>query len=570
MTTLFPPEFIVGVLITFFQVRLRSFFSLASLFVNGLSFFIPPDDELIQRLNGGQKSLTGKSKQKEKHSEPLSPDDKMAQFYIKVANTEHGIFQQTLFFELYEMMIILISSTLVTSWSSDAIAYWQDYNTGSVETTETRAQISVYGLVAVILVCIWFPLQVKFAQGLDTYESRLGLGIGFIGFVVAMFFIFAPKPLFDFDLEAAVISTGDRLEIVLRTIGFVDGDMENIASFADMLRFTLFINIAMLCAVYIATAFLPAFRFARMYAEMVKDPQTGLLQKLSLHLNVLLPLLVGILWIKPLSTDIIVPSYLIHCSPRSLVRDCFGTSSDETTFHNSVFALTESHWNTLRIYIVLLTVVIRLLCFRSHIQFFLVEPKDSIVQIVRRPGLVDGELLKSKIRIQFNYVPIISVQYLAPVGAILAAAILFARQTGTSLGMHDAVTFVLVKCGLVQAPSQGFQWFSSNALLPSPSAPDIGAFRLGDEITRDTILQVTKAMSNYTVITPSFHASLFGFFLWWMNFTWFVMTVGGLIYWKNVPHVSTMEQDTAFGERRNRETRKTLKNQLKGLKMKKH
>ncbi|TMW69853.1 hypothetical protein Poli38472_002009 [Pythium oligandrum] len=577
---LFPPELIAAVLVAFLQVRLRSIFSLASLFINGLSFFLPPEDELIQRLNGGAApannatSTKSKGKSAATHTTPLSSDEKMQQFYIKVAKTETGIFQQTLFFELYEMLVILASSALVACVCGDSLAYWRQWNSDAAEAAldaSSTIQASIYGLISVLLVSLWFPLMIKFAQGLETYEARLGIGIGVLGFILALFAIFSPKPLFDFDVEEAVALAGERLEIVFRAIGFVDGDFANLASAAGFARLSVYASLALLAGIFSSTAFLPAFRFARMYAEMVNDKQTGVIQKILLHLNIFLPLLAGICWIKPLSTDIVVPKTLVQCSPRSLTRDCFASAEDEAAFQASWMSLKESQWNTVRIYIVLFTVLVRLLCFRAHLQYFLIEPKDAIVQIVRRPGHVDGELLQNKVRVQFNYLPIIAVQYLAPASAILASALLLAEQTGTSLGVYDAFSTLLILVGAVQAPTKGLAWFSpASNLLPDSTPPQLEGFSLGDDMTRETLTKVIKGMSNYQVVTPRSYASFIGFFLWWLTFTWFAMTVAGFVYWKNVPHVSTTEQELAFaGQRRNRETPKTLKNQLKSLKLKK-
>ncbi|KAJ0405182.1 hypothetical protein P43SY_001387 [Pythium insidiosum] len=571
---LFPPDFFAGLLAVFLQIRLKAIFSVASALVNGLSFFLPPDDELINRLNGRPAGAAAKGK-KDSAGAPLSAEDKMQQFYIRVAKTETGVFAQTLFFELYEMMVLLTTSALVACACSDVVAYWRDWG-HSVAASAIRAapEVSVYGLLSLLLICLWFPLQVKFAQGLATYESRLGLGLGALSFIIALFVIFAPKQLFDFDLELATELVGRRLEVVFRAVGFVDGDIENLVPLGETLRVATFAALAAMGGVFASTAFLPAFRFARMYTEMVKDKQTRVVTKLLLHLNVALPLVAGMCWIKPLSTDLIVPKTLAPCFPRAATRDCLADgSAPALAWHE----LTETQWHSVRLYVVLLTIVVRLACFRSHLQQFLVEPKDTIVQLVRRPGVIDGELIQTKVRIQFNYVPIIAIQYLAPVGAMLASLLLLARQTATSFGIFDGVAFVLLKAGAVALPegAQGLAWFASRVVLPDPAdAPQLGGFRVGDDLSKDKISLVVKGMNDFPVVTAPCYASFYGFLLWWFTFMWFAMTFAGFIYWKNVPHAATALSSGAAlatkGGRVNRETPKLLKNQLKGLKLKKH
>ncbi|KAF1327675.1 Transmembrane protein, partial [Globisporangium splendens] len=582
---LFPPEFIAGLLAAFFQFRLRAYFSVASVLVNGLTFFLPPDDALIATLNGDKApsasnaTSSKKTNAKSASGTPLSAEDKMQAFYIKVATTEHGVFQQTLFYELYEMLVIVVTSTLVACFVGDVVSFAKPWfftassADAAIESSGSyRPEISVYGLVSALLVALWFPLQIKFAQGLETYEARLGIGIGFLGFVLALFVIFAPKQWFDFDVESAADAVGVRLEIVLRTLGFVDEDMDNVTHIGDMARMALFGQMALLAGVFACTSFLPAFRFARMYAEMTRDAQTSKFQKLLLHINMLSSLLLAVCWINALSRDVLVPSYLVKCGPRALTRDCFATPDDEARFAVSKIALKESQFDTLRIYLVLFSVLVRIVCFRGHLQYFLVEIKDTIIALVRRPGRVDGALLQSKIRIQFNYLPIIAVQYLAPVASLLASAVLLARQTATSFGVMDTLLAVLVRVvGLTPPPSLASGTTAMNALelLPDTTPPDFGKWQLGEPIQQEKLAAFVKGMAQFTVVPPSFHASFFGFFLWWISFTWFAVSVAGLIYWHNVPHyVADGNESDAF--KRNKQTPKLLKNQLKSLKMKKH
>ncbi|DBA03977.1 TPA: hypothetical protein N0F65_010630 [Lagenidium giganteum] len=552
---LFPPEFIAGIIFAFFQMRLRSFFSLASFLVNKLTFFLPPEDDLIDQLNG---KAPGDGKKQKQAKKELTADERMQIFYVKCAKTESGVFQQALFFDLYEMMIMLVTSTVFAYSFGEAFAFGkQFFTTAEANDTAYQPEISVYGLFSAFFVCIWFPLQVKFAQGLTTYESRLGIGVGSLGFIVALFVLYAPKGLLDFDVENALAAVGGRIEIVLRALGFVDGDMANVARTAEWIRVLIILQIAALAGVFTSTAFLPAFRFARMYAEMTSDPQTSAIRKLLLHINMLLPLLITVFWIKPLSTDMFVPKSMVPCMDRAFTSDCVRPGAE------SSFGLTESKWHATRIYVVLAAVVIRLVCLRGHLQFFLIEPKDSIVQIVRRPGPVDGEILKSKVRIQFNYVPVIAIQYLAPVGALLACALLLARQTQTSMGLYSSIASLMPSAWNATAGTSG-------VLLPDNTPPNFGSFRLGADIDRDAMALVIKAMTQFQVFTPAFHVSFFGFFIWWVSFNWFVVSVAGLVYWKNAPHLSSSDEQDAADARRNKQTPKLLKNQLKSLKMKKH
>lgn len=561
---LLPPAFIAGVLMVFLQVRLRSHCSLATRLVNGLTFFLPPEDELLDKING--------RKTKGGPMTPLSPEQKMQQFYVKWAKTEPGVFQQTVFYELYEMLVLLVSSTALACVLGDAFTFAMQWlSVPTAVDAGFQVDIMVYGLVSALLVSLWFPLQI-ITQGLATYEAKLGLGLAIVGFVSALFVLLAPKGLLAFDMERSASLAGERLEIVLRALGFVDGDMLNVAPVGEFLRALVFGVMALLAAVFVATSFLPAFRFSRMYAEQTTDAQTSRLRALLLHVNMMSPLLVASLWIQKLSVDVFVPTYLVPCASQALVRDCFANGEDELAFAQAKpWKMKESSFHQLRVYVVLVALLVRLLCFRGHLQFFLMEPKDTILQLVRRVGPVDGELLKAKVRIQFNYVPVIAVQYLAPVGATLACVMLWIRQTNTSLGLQNGISVLLVRAFGLQLP-QVIATAKSTAtlVLPDNTPPDLGGFRLGDDMTPPALAQLVKGMSSFSVITADFHASFFGFFLFWISFTWFLMSLAGLVYWKNVPHLISgddlQSMSSSVTQRSNKETPKSLKNQLKKLK----
>ncbi|GMF36638.1 unnamed protein product [Phytophthora fragariaefolia] len=570
---LFPPEFLAGMLLAFVQLRLRSHFSLASWLVNGLTFFLPPEDELIATLNGQAKGA------KAPPAQPLSAADKMDKFYVRVAKTEPGVFSQTLFFELYEMLVVLVSSASLGCGVGSLVAFtapW--FGQGGSDVADDKVDVATYGLMSAVLVALWFPLQLNFAQGWSGYEARLGLSVGFIGLITSGFFILSPKGMLDFDMEAAVQLAGERGALVLRAVGFTDADFDNIAPLAEMARVTLLVTFAVFAGIFTCTTFLPSFRFARMYSEMIKDKQTSALMKLLLHLNMFFPVLICALWVPRLSRNVLVPAELVKCSPRALTRDCLqsevlGLTSETSSDVWRWYSLTESQFHTLRIYVVFFACLVRLLCFRTHLQHFLLEPREVMASLVGRPGFVDGALLQSKVRLQFNYVPIIALQYLAPVCALVASAQLLMKQTATPLGVFKSVSWVLQRVAPnVSIPAsltpERLDAVSLNVLPDPTAAPNLGGFRLGDDLTKENVTPFLRGMSQFPVLTAEFYESALGFFIWFLSFTMFAVSLAGLIYWRNVAaHGSADVEQTAM--RQNKQTPKTLKNQLKSLKLNK-
>ncbi|KAJ8575645.1 hypothetical protein ON010_g3568 [Phytophthora cinnamomi] len=194
-----------------------------------------------------------------------------------------------------------------------------------------------------------------------------------------------------------------------------------------------------------------------------------------------------------------------------------------------------------------------------------------MASLVGRPGFVDGALLQSKVRLQFNYVPIIALQYLAPVCALLASAQLLMKQTATPLGIFKGVSWVLQRVAPnVSIPAsltpEGLNAVSLNVLPDPTTPPNLGGFRLGDDLSKENVTPFLRGMSQFPILTAEFYESALGFFVWFLSFTLFIVSLAGLLYWRNVAaHGSSDVEQTAV--RQNKQTPKTLKNQLKSLKL---
>lgn len=526
---LFPPEFLAGLLLAFLQIRLRSHLSIAARLVNGLSFFLPPDDELLAALNGKPPGAKGAG------GSPLPAADKLAAFYVRSAQTEPGVFAQTLFYELYEMLVVVVTSALGGCAVGDLFALLAPLF--SEAQASPASNMAVYGLFSALLVSLWFPLQLQRAQGLlVSYESRLALSVAFVAFVVAAFAIAAPKNLFDFDVEAAADLAGQRLALALRAFGFVDEDFVNIAPATEAARWGFFALTALAAAGFASTLFLPSFRFARMYMAMTRrsaassaGPGVKPLVLLLLHLNMWSPMLLAALWVPALVQKPLVDSLAL---------------------------LSVDQFRALRLYLVLLAAALRLLSFRRHLQFFLLEPRDTMAAALVESGNgpVDGAALQRAARVQFNYAPVVAIQYLAPVGALVASAALLARQGGTSLGVQRAVEWAISSVSVVSFPN------ATAELVDLTAMPDLGGFRLGDELTRESAAKLLKGMAAFPVLLPAFYTSVLGFLVWFLSFSTLVATVCGILYWKNVSPVQSFTVSSASaGKARGKASKKSLK-----------
>jgi len=149
-----------------------------------------------------------------------------------------------------------------------------------------------------------------------------------------------------------------------------------------MLYLTMSVMFAGLAGILI----FPNFRYAKMYTGAVRT--VNALEKLALHFTFLFPLIALLLWTHP------VQNYILY-GPRKL--------------------LTMDQLDSLRIFCVLMSGILRLLMRKSHLQAHLNLANERIVRMRKENGYINSMELQRMIFRFFSYICAASIQYFAPV-----------------------------------------------------------------------------------------------------------------------------------------------------------
>uniref|UniRef100_A0A672P1X4 Transmembrane protein 161B n=1 Tax=Sinocyclocheilus grahami TaxID=75366 RepID=A0A672P1X4_SINGR len=214
----------------------------------------------------------------------------------------------------------------------------------------------------------------------------------------------------------------------------------------------------------------------------------GLESQTLLHINFLAPLIMVLLWVKPITKDYIM-------------NPTFGK--------DSVPLMSEKTYDTLRLWVILLLCVLRLAMMRHHLQAYLNLAQKGVLQMKKEAGRISTVDLQKMVARVFYYLCVIALQYIAPLVMLL----------------HT--TFLLKTLG-------GYSWvIYPEENLPCLSNEDSSPAEVGqDEVqASQTVAQLSVALGGLrTVFSPLLFRGLLSFFTWWIAACLFSTSLFGLFY----------------------------------------
>ncbi|EQC38101.1 hypothetical protein SDRG_04531 [Saprolegnia diclina VS20] len=502
-----PPTYLGAVIVLFVLFRLRHIVSLTTLLMHRVSYFLPPSTAVLESLNTPPPPKKAKAPKPEK-----TATERLEAMKLLMTPIETGSLTHCLYFDLLDTMVLLGASAMVVFWLQQGA-------------DAASPDASYYVLVVALLLSVLFPVHVKFGHGVfGSYEARLGLVVGGLALIVACFCLYTPAGVFDFDVDGASSSLTFRVERVLASI---TGNTTVPAPPTRSVSLYLGGSLGLVAGVITSTQFLPALRFARMYLDFISSRAINTSWKIILHVNQLLPLLVAATFVRPFYAPLLTGAVVCDAVDTTLFalapRDCGAAFMTESTFRD------------IRLGLIVLTALLRLACFRSHLQYFLLEPKGIITGMLLQRGRIDTSAVVDKLVIPFSYIPVVALQYLAPCLTYVAAAMLLQRKTPRCFHWmawleHVGVDRSLVVCEATTAPA--------------PAAP---AFFLaaGTDLDTNVLQTIVTGLQGYPIALPYVFETILGFAIFWTAFSWFGLSVAGLVYWRRVGthHVSVEQEE---------------------------
>ncbi|XP_014793574.1 PREDICTED: transmembrane protein 161A [Calidris pugnax] len=204
-----------------------------------------------------------------------------------------------------------------------------------------------------------------------------------------------------------------------------------------------------------------------------------------LHGSFLAPVLVVVMWIKPISRD-----FLLHAPMGK----------------QTVQIMSDSAYNTTRLWTIVGLCLLRLVVTRHHLQAYLGLAERWVEQMRKEAGRIAVLEIQRKITRIYCYVSVVSLQYLGPIILTLHCTLLLKTLGHHSWGLYPEPP--PVPPAAMVAP-------------PRPSGED------GEEV-RAAVEQITGILGG--IFTPLFFRGLFAFLTWWVAACQVVTSLFGLYF----------------------------------------
>jgi hypothetical protein len=170
------------------------------------------------------------------------------------------------------------------------------------------------------------------------YEKRASVLIGFASGIVAFSILLLPYQwtVLDVQLERGLADFAKNSQVFMGILGIKganssstgsNGNASNEDTVSSNVLGVSFL-LSLVAGSFTTLIVLPCFRYARCYNLRLESRDVGTFKRVLLHLNFFLPLFVSLLWIKPLTSDLLLPVDLVKCSGEALDRTVVSTMTE--------------------------------------------------------------------------------------------------------------------------------------------------------------------------------------------------------------------------------------------------
>ncbi|KAK2845597.1 hypothetical protein Q7C36_010451 [Tachysurus vachellii] len=328
-------------------------------------------------------------------------------------------------------------------------------------------------LVLAFVIKILFSLTAHYFKLEEGGERSLCITFGFFFFVKAMAILIVTENYLEFGLESGFANFSESAVQFLETQG--------LQSQGPISKLTFKLILALLCSLIGAFLTFPGLRLAQMHLDALTLNISKVTQTL-LHINFLAPLIMVLLWVKPITKDYIM---------------------NPTLGKESVPLMSEKTYDTLRLWVILLLCALRLAMMRHHLQAYLNLAQKGVEQMKKEAGRISTVELQKMVARVFYYLCVIALQYVAPLVMLLHTTLLLKTLGGHSWGIY----------------AEG----NEDSLLDTTGQAEAQ--------TPQTVAQLSVALGGLrTVFTPLLFRGLLSFLTWWIAACLFSTSLFGLFY----------------------------------------
>ncbi|XP_001370761.4 transmembrane protein 161A [Monodelphis domestica] len=307
-------------------------------------------------------------------------------------------------------------------------------------------------------------------------ERSVCLAFAFLFLLLAMLVLVVREDILEFGLEPGLASVTQNLEPLLKKHGW--------DWWIPLTKLAFRLVLVAVCSLLGGCLTFPGLRLAQTHLDALQLAADRPLLQLILHTSFLAPVLILCLWIKPIARDFLLQAPVGKAAPVQL--------------------LTDSAFDTVRLWVVLVLCLLRLAVTRPHLQAYLCLAQRWVEQMRKEAGRISALEIQRRITRIYCYVLVVSLQYLAPIVLTLHLTLLL-----KTLGGHS------------WAPGASHP-------APSPVLPAALAGNPGEDEVRAAAAQITGALGG--LLTPAFARGLFAFLTWWTAVCQLLTSLFGLYF----------------------------------------
>ncbi|KAM5191281.1 transmembrane protein 161A [Mantella aurantiaca] len=316
-------------------------------------------------------------------------------------------------------------------------------------------------------------------------ERSVCLTFAFFFLLLAMIVMIVREEYLEFGLESGLSSVCHNLELLMKQQGWQVS--------TPFIKLAFKISLVALCSFLGACLTFPGLRLAQTHLDALKMTADKPMLQLLLHASFLSPVIVVVLWIRPITRDLLLNAPMGK---------------------ESVQLMSDSTYNTFRLWIIVFFCLLRLSLTRYHMQAYLGLADRWVEQMKREAGRISMLEIQRKISRIFCYLTVVALQYLAPIILTLHCIFLLKTMGGYSWGLYPE--------------EAGFTPVVESSPEPSTVTSE------EDEDTEDVQIAVEHiigALSAFRDLFSSiFFRGLFGFLTWWVSVCQIVTSLFGLYF----------------------------------------
>ncbi|XP_074933188.1 transmembrane protein 161A isoform X1 [Phalacrocorax aristotelis] len=313
-------------------------------------------------------------------------------------------------------------------------------------------------LTVVFTIKVFFMVMRHYFRSEEGGERSVCLTFAFFFLLLAMVALVIREDYLEFGLEPGLAGVSSNLESILKQRGW--------EWTLPLAKLAFKVGLVALCSFLGACLTFPGLRLAQTHLDALRMAADKPLTQVLLHLSFLAPVLVVVMWIKPISRD-----FLLHAPMGK----------------QTVQIMSDSAYNTARLWTIVGLCLLRLAVTRHHLQAYLGLAERWVEQMRKEAGRITVLEIQRKITRIYCYVSVVSLQYLGPVILTLHCTLLL-----KTLGQHS--------WGLYPEPPALPS--AATAASPRPGGED------GEDV-RAAVEQITGVLGG--IFTPLFFRGLFAF-----------------------------------------------------------